>query len=146
MLLEVCSFNAVYLFRAQLYDYLKNRMAALAPNLTCLLGELVGARLISHAGSLVSLAKAPASTVQILGAEKVCNLQLNFILFFIDCETFGYDDANDAPKKGKKHRLDEGDDDDDNVDVEQTVEEVETPKSEKKKKKDKKIKRENDEE
>ncbi|KAL6731003.1 hypothetical protein Aduo_001917 [Ancylostoma duodenale] len=57
-------------YRAQLFDYLKNRMTALAPNLTCLLGELVGARLISHAGSLVSLAKAPASTVQILGAEK----------------------------------------------------------------------------
>ncbi|VDK57284.1 unnamed protein product [Cylicostephanus goldi] len=55
---------------SQLFDYLKNRMTALAPNLTCLLGELVGARLISHAGSLVSLAKAPASTVQILGAEK----------------------------------------------------------------------------
>lgn len=33
-------------------------------------GELVGARLISHAGSLVNLAKHPASTVQILGAEK----------------------------------------------------------------------------
>ena len=33
-------------------------------------GELVGARLISHAGSLMNLAKAPASTVQILGAEK----------------------------------------------------------------------------
>ena len=32
--------------------------------------ELVGARLISHAGSLLSLAKHPASTVQILGAEK----------------------------------------------------------------------------
>merc|ERR1711879_261164 len=29
-----------------------------------------GARLISHAGSLTNLAKAPASTVQILGAEK----------------------------------------------------------------------------
>ncbi|CAJ0604581.1 unnamed protein product [Cylicocyclus nassatus] len=57
-------------YRSQLFDYLKNRMTALAPNLTCLLGELVGARLISHAGSLVSLAKAPASTVQILGAEK----------------------------------------------------------------------------
>nr|CDJ89120.1 NOP5 and NOSIC and Pre-mRNA processing ribonucleoprotein domain containing protein [Haemonchus contortus] len=57
-------------YRAQLFDYLKNRMTALAPNLTCLLGELVGARLISHAGSLVSLAKAPASTIQILGAEK----------------------------------------------------------------------------
>jgi hypothetical protein len=33
-------------------------------------GELVGARLISHAGSLMNLAKHPASTVQILGAEK----------------------------------------------------------------------------
>merc|ERR550519_1462196 len=32
-------------------------------------GELVGARLISHAGSLMNLAKHPASTVQILGAE-----------------------------------------------------------------------------
>ena len=53
-----------------MFDYLKNRMTALAPNLTVLLGELVGARLISHAGSLVSLAKAPASTVQLLGAEK----------------------------------------------------------------------------
>lgn len=57
-------------YRAQLYDYLKNRMMALAPNLTVLLGELVGARLIAHAGSLMSLAKYPASTVQILGAEK----------------------------------------------------------------------------
>ena len=36
----------------------------------CLVGELVGARLISHAGSLINLAKHPASTVQILGAEK----------------------------------------------------------------------------
>jgi hypothetical protein len=45
-------------------------MNAIAPNLTALVGELVGARLISHAGSLLSLAKYPASTVQILGAEK----------------------------------------------------------------------------
>merc|ERR1719267_325297 len=57
-------------YRTELYDYLKNRMAAIAPNLTCLVGELVGARLISHAGSLMNLAKQPASTVQILGAEK----------------------------------------------------------------------------
>ena len=45
-------------------------MQALAPNLTAVVGELVGARLISHAGSLVNLAKCAASTVQILGAEK----------------------------------------------------------------------------
>ena len=57
-------------YRIQLHEYLKNRMNALAPNLTVLLGELVGARLISRAGSLVGLAKFPASTVQILGAEK----------------------------------------------------------------------------
>jgi nucleolar protein 58 len=70
-------------YRAELYDYLKNRfvrrlffmsnlgsMNAIAPNLTVMVGELVGARLIAHAGSLLSLAKHPASTVQILGAEK----------------------------------------------------------------------------
>ncbi len=59
---------------------------AVAPNLTVLVGELVGARLIAHAGmhlsyvdcfytvfnlgSLLNLAKHPSSTVQILGAEK----------------------------------------------------------------------------
>merc|ERR1712142_415711 len=57
-------------YRMTLYDYLRNRMQAIAPNLTVLVGELVGARLISHAGSLLNLAKHPASTVQILGAEK----------------------------------------------------------------------------
>jgi nucleolar protein 58 len=56
--------------RAALGEYLKQRMEALAPNLTSMVGELIGARLISHAGSLMNLAKAPSSTVQILGAEK----------------------------------------------------------------------------
>jgi len=57
-------------YRAQLWEYLKNRMNAIAPNLSVMVGELVGARLIAHAGSLMNLAKQPASTVQILGAEK----------------------------------------------------------------------------
>ncbi|XP_055869988.1 nucleolar protein 58-like [Biomphalaria glabrata] len=56
--------------RDELYSYLKERMSMVAPNLTILVGELVGARLIAHAGSLLNLAKHPASTVQILGAEK----------------------------------------------------------------------------
>ncbi|KAJ7367829.1 Nop-domain-containing protein [Mycena albidolilacea] len=64
---QVISISA---YRTQLAEYLRNRMNAIAPNLTVLVGELVGARLISHAGSLLSLAKHPASTVQILGAEK----------------------------------------------------------------------------
>jgi len=57
-------------YREELNGYIKNRMHAIAPNLTLLVGELVGARLIAHAGSLINLAKHPASTVQILGAEK----------------------------------------------------------------------------
>lgn len=64
---QVISISA---YRAQLAEYLRNRMQAIAPNLTALVGDLVGARLISHAGSLLNLAKHPASTVQILGAEK----------------------------------------------------------------------------
>ncbi|KAK6790415.1 hypothetical protein RDI58_014215 [Solanum bulbocastanum] len=64
---QVLSFSE---YRAQLYDYLKSRMNTIAPNLTALVGELVGARLISHGGSLMNLAKQPGSTVQILGAEK----------------------------------------------------------------------------
>lgn len=57
-------------YRLQLMEYLKSRMHNIAPNLAALIGETVGARLISHAGSLTNLAKYPASTVQILGAEK----------------------------------------------------------------------------
>jgi nucleolar protein 56 len=57
-------------YRANLHSYLISKMHAVAPNLAALIGEQVGARLISHAGSLTSLAKYPASTVQILGAEK----------------------------------------------------------------------------
>merc|ERR1719324_2056426 len=57
-------------YRTSLAEYLKLRMNAIAPNLTYMVGELVGARLISQAGSLMSLAKHPSSTVQILGAEK----------------------------------------------------------------------------
>jgi len=57
-------------YRQNLGEYLKNRMAAVAPNLTILVGELVAAKLIAHSGSLMNLAKQPASTIQILGAEK----------------------------------------------------------------------------
>jgi nucleolar protein 56 len=45
-------------------------MEIVSPNLTELIGETVAAKLISHSGSLSTLAKYPASTIQILGAEK----------------------------------------------------------------------------
>lgn len=57
-------------YRKQLHSYLVSKMHDIAPNLATLIGEMVGARLISHAGSLTNLAKCPASTLQILGAEK----------------------------------------------------------------------------
>jgi nucleolar protein 56 len=57
-------------FRKQLSLYLTDKMSIVAPNLSALIGDTVAARLISKAGSLTNLAKAPASTVQILGAEK----------------------------------------------------------------------------
>ena len=52
------------------FQYLRSKMGQVAPNLANLIGEQVGARLIAHAGSLTNLAKYPASTIQILGAEK----------------------------------------------------------------------------
>ncbi|KAI0142515.1 nucleolar protein Nop5 [Hypoxylon sp. NC0597] len=64
---QVISFTE---YRQQLSQYLTSRMKAIAPNLTELIGELVGARLIAHTGSLMKLAKSPGSTIQILGAEK----------------------------------------------------------------------------
>ena len=57
-------------YREQLSSYLSSRMQTIAPNLTTMVGEQIGARLIQKAGSLLSLAKYPSSTVQILGAEK----------------------------------------------------------------------------
>ncbi|KAK5276600.1 Nucleolar protein 56, partial [Cryomyces antarcticus] len=57
-------------YRKSLQGYLVSKMSIVAPNLAALIGETVGARLISHAGSLTNLSKYPASTVQILGAEK----------------------------------------------------------------------------
>lgn len=57
-------------YRKSLLDYMSARMHNCAPNLASLIGEQVGARLILHAGSLTNLAKYPASTLQILGAEK----------------------------------------------------------------------------
>lgn len=62
--------DSIASYRASLFKYLTDKMHTVAPNLSELIGEVVGARLISHAGSLTNLSKQAASTVQILGAEK----------------------------------------------------------------------------
>ncbi len=60
----------LYKLRARLTQYIEQIMKEVAPNITALVGPLLGARLISLAGSLEKLARLPASTIQVLGAEK----------------------------------------------------------------------------
>lgn len=59
-----------YDFKKELQGYLRGVMEGVAPNLTELLGETVGAKILTQAGGLTNLSKLPASTIQILGAEK----------------------------------------------------------------------------
>ncbi|MDQ3960913.1 MAG: ribonucleotide-diphosphate reductase subunit beta, partial [Thermoproteota archaeon] len=56
--------------RRVLADHIEAAMESVAPNVKELLTAAVGARIISKAGSLARLATLPASTIQILGAEK----------------------------------------------------------------------------
>ncbi|WP_440946051.1 NOP5/NOP56 family protein [Methanosarcina sp. T3] len=64
---SVCS---LYSRRKQLEAYIESSMEALAPNLTMIAGPMLGARLISIAGSLEKLAAFPSSTIQVIGANK----------------------------------------------------------------------------
>ncbi len=56
--------------REDLERYVEERMEEHAPNLSTLTGPKLGGELIAKQGSLESLAKQPASTIQVLGAEK----------------------------------------------------------------------------
>ncbi|MEK6961126.1 MAG: NOP5/NOP56 family protein [Nanoarchaeota archaeon] len=56
--------------RDRLEAYLKSAMQESCPNLMAIAGHLIGAKLISHAGSIKRLSELPSSTIQILGAEK----------------------------------------------------------------------------
>jgi nucleolar protein 56 len=60
----------LYQFRQGLEGYIDKIMEEVAPNMKYMVGALLGARLIAVAGGLTNLAKRPASTIQILGAEK----------------------------------------------------------------------------
>ena len=56
--------------RKTIEEHIEEQMAAELPNITAVLGAAVGARILAHAGSLKRLSSMPASTIQILGAEK----------------------------------------------------------------------------
>ncbi len=53
-----------------LEQQIESDMKKIAPNTCMIVGSLIGARLISYAGRLEKLAVMPASTIQVLGAEK----------------------------------------------------------------------------
>jgi nucleolar protein 56 len=56
--------------RSTLEKHIETQMIAIAPNISGILGTSVGARILARAGSLKRLASMPASTIQVLGAEK----------------------------------------------------------------------------
>jgi nucleolar protein 56 len=60
----------LYELRKGMESYLDKTMGEVAPNTQALVGSLLGARLIAVAGGLRNLAMRPASTIQVLGAEK----------------------------------------------------------------------------
>ena len=70
--IQILSKNVLdtYKLRESMEAYLNKTMEEVAPNTKTIAGALLGARLISIAGGLENLAKRPASTMQVLGAEK----------------------------------------------------------------------------
>jgi nucleolar protein 56 len=64
--------EAQHLFsvRDKLASHVEKTMRQVAPNVSEIAGATIGARLIARAGGLEKLAMLPASTIQILGAEK----------------------------------------------------------------------------
>ncbi|OGS57165.1 MAG: hypothetical protein A3K60_05660 [Euryarchaeota archaeon RBG_19FT_COMBO_56_21] len=62
--------NEVLSGRRKLEKYVDLRMKEVAPNVSALVGPVIGARLMMHAGSIHRLASMPSGTVQLLGAEK----------------------------------------------------------------------------
>jgi nucleolar protein 56 len=68
---EVCTtVSELYGVREAAEKYTDKIMAEVAPNMTTVLGAVLSAKLISMAGGLENIAKMPASTLQVLGAEK----------------------------------------------------------------------------
>ncbi|MEM2001719.1 MAG: hypothetical protein QXZ28_00040 [Candidatus Methanomethylicaceae archaeon] len=67
-LADICL--SLYSYRDRLERYIDETMKEVAPNIRELVGSSLGARLIALSGGLETLAKKPASTIQVLGAEK----------------------------------------------------------------------------
>jgi nucleolar protein 56 len=60
----------LYSLKKKKEEYIEKLMKEICPNLTAVAGVAIGAKLIALAGSLKKLSELPASTIQILGAER----------------------------------------------------------------------------
>ena len=60
----------IHNLRKNLEEHIESEMQNVAPNISAILGPAVGARILARAGSMHKLASMPASTIQVLGAEK----------------------------------------------------------------------------
>ena len=70
ILLLASQINNFYKLKGHYENYLKELEKEACPNFATVGGSTIAAKLISHAGSLKRLVEMPASTIQILGAEK----------------------------------------------------------------------------
>jgi nucleolar protein 56 len=62
--------NRLLADKKSMEDYIKNTMKEIAPNTSSIVDPILAAKLLSYAGSLEKLSRMPASTIQLLGAEK----------------------------------------------------------------------------
>jgi len=62
--------EGLFALRREQEAYLEKTMSKLCPNMMAITGATIGAKLLAQAGSLKRLAEFPASTIQLLGAEK----------------------------------------------------------------------------
>ena len=71
-IVQILAKNILELFdmRKSLEAQIDEQMKQVAPNISAVLGTTVGARILAKAGSLNRLSTMPASTIQVLGAEK----------------------------------------------------------------------------
>ncbi len=70
MLILAEELKSAYATREKEKEYLEELMQQTCPNLKAVAGMLTGAKLIAIAGSLKKLSEMPASTIQVLGAER----------------------------------------------------------------------------
>ncbi len=98
--------SSLYNLKEEHKKYIEMSMEKMAPNMTAITGGIIGAKLLEHVGSFKRLMEIPASTIQLLGAEKAL---FRHIVTGARCPKFGvifnHPLVSTAKNKGKAARL-----------------------------------------